>query len=154
MVAADAAAVVCTLTVSVVTRRPAKAASWQCRTVSEDGPRRKSVRGQRRNVAQSQPKDLAGLSDQGFYGGRYRSRTDDLYGVNEIHAVRKTTNRTSGPLSTTAGIAESSTVAAKRLMSVSRDRASEPQHEHRADRTRVACYGLAASIRGTEFAAV
>jgi len=72
MVAADAAAVVCTLTVSVVTRRPAKAASWQCRTVSEDGPERKSLRGPQRKVAQAQPEDLAGLSDQGFYGGVFR----------------------------------------------------------------------------------
>ena len=56
-----------------------------------------------------------------LFGRRYRSRTDDLYGVNQIQALQKTTNRRSGPLATTADTAESWPVAAKRLTSVSRD---------------------------------
>jgi hypothetical protein len=58
--------------------------------------------------------------ERDLFGGRYRSRTDDLYGVKQIQALQKTTNRRSGPLSTTVDTAESLTVAAKRLTSVSR----------------------------------
>ena len=60
------------------------------------------------------------VPEQGFRGGRYRSRTDDLYGVNQIQDLQKATNCRSGPLWTTVDTAELSPVAAKRLTRVSR----------------------------------
>ncbi len=68
-------------------------------------------------------------SDQGFRGGRYRARTDDLYGVNLIEALQTATNSNKPHVTTTPDTPMLPPVAAFRPTAVPRRDSCRPRDE-------------------------